>query len=160
MKPVEIVKEVEVIREVERARPPTTDACVGTDPIEFPKSNGVGSKPTQQQNGHGPSKQDKGAPKVNGQSQQKDQRPAPPMEEEEDASSDMLSVLLGMVFSFVFGLVWLILVRIPYKIFTYTFFMVTAGAILSIVWLYLADDHGAQSMGAGLGYGYNQPGIL
>lgn len=89
------------------------------------------------------------------------QKQAPqPKELDEESSSDTLTVFLGMLFSSLFGLVWLVLVRIPFKIFTFSLLLVTTGAFLSVVWLYLADDHGAQTMGAGTQYGFNRPGIV
>lgn len=135
-KTVEVIKEV--IKEVERPRPAMNDACVGTDPMvveQKPKST--------------PSQQQREAPKK--------AAPPPP---EEDGASDVLSTMLGILFSGIFGLIWLVLVRIPLKIFSFTLLVTATGALLSIVWLYLADDHGAARMGAGLGYGFNSPGIV
>jgi len=137
IKPVEVIKEI--IKEVERPRPPTADASVNTDPMEVPKPQA-------------PEKQSKGISQPKSQS--------PPVEDPDDGASDVFSVLLGMLFSGVFSLVWLLLVRIPFRILSFAMLTVTAGAILSVVWLYLADDHGAQSIGAGLGYGFNRPGIV
>lgn len=137
IKPVEVIKEV--IKEVERSRPPTADACVGTDPMVAPSPTPKAKRPPEE-------------------SKEASQRVPPPPEDE--GTSDVLSVMLGMLFSGIFGLVWLLLVRIPFRIFSFTMLLVTGGAILSVVWLYLADDHGAQSMGAGLGYGFNRPGIV
>jgi hypothetical protein len=84
----------------------------------------------------------------------------PPPKDLENSSSDVLSVFLGMIFSSLVGLVWLVLVRIPFKIFTFSLLLVTTSAFLSIIWLYLADDHGAESFGAGMKYGFNSPGIV
>ena len=124
----------------EKARPDVTDASVQTDDWnvdkEMPKETAktpTPSKPTE---------------------------PVPKELVEESSSGDVLSVFLGMLFSSFFGLVWLVLVRIPFKIFTFSLLLVTAGAFLSVIWLYLADDHGAQMMGAGMQYGFNKPGIV
>jgi hypothetical protein len=47
------------------------------------------------------------------------------------------------------------------RIFSFTLVLVVSGSILSLLWLLLADDHGAAAMGAALPpYGFNQPGIL
>jgi hypothetical protein len=132
-------KPVHLVKEVERARSPAKDACVGTEDLNVAveKEKGQDSaKPT---------------PKA----------PSPKKElVEEESSSDVLTVFLGMLLSSFFGLVWLVLVRIPFRIFTFSLLLVMTSAFLSVIWLYLADDHGAQMMGAGIPYGFNQPGIM
>lgn len=125
--------------------PVTTDACVGTEDDLEDKTSAKKNPPTRQTQAAPAAEQAKKQP--------------PPLEEEN--STDIFSVFLGMIFSSLFGLIWLVLVRIPFRIFTFSMLLVTTGAFLSVVWLYLADDHGAQSMGAGgIPYGFNRVGIV
>jgi hypothetical protein len=57
-------------------------------------------------------------------------------------------------------LIWLVLVKIPIRIFTFTLVLIAACVVLSIIRIYLADDHGAASMGAEMGFGVNSAGIM
>lgn len=132
-------KVVEIVNEVKRPRSPVKDACVGTEDLDL----AAGKKEEAESAKPAPHKQ---SPQ--------------PKELVEESSSDALAVFLGMLLSSLFGLVWLVLVRIPFKIFTFSLLLVTTSALLSVVWLYLADDHGAQTMGAGMQYGFNRPGIV
>jgi hypothetical protein len=140
---VEVVKEVEVYREVERARPLMSDVSVDTSdlqPIAPPvldRSEPVRAveKPKEK-----PTKQ------------------APPTED--DGASDVFSVMLGMLFSTVFSLFYLVLVRIPIRIVSFTFLATVTGVVVSMAWLYLADDNGAGEMGARVSYGFNRAGIV
>lgn len=122
-------------------KPQVEDACVGTEDLNAGSNDQQAA--TKQVEEVKPSSTSK-----------------PPPKELESSSSDVLSVFLGMIFSSLVGLVWLVLVRIPFKIFTFTLLLVTASAFLSIIWLYSADDHGAESFGAGMKYGFNNPGIV
>lgn len=122
-----------------KARPTVTDACVGTDDLDRSKET---------------------ADKMPASKTGETAKPSPKDLVDESSSADVLSVFLGMLFSSLVGLVWLVLVRIPFKIFSFTLLLLTASAFLSVVWLYLADDHGAQIMGAGMQYGFNKPGIV
>ena len=83
---------------------------------------------------------------------------APPPEEEE-AVSDVLSDMLGLLFVSIFSLGYFLLVKLPIRICITTSLGAVVGTILSVLWFYLADDHGAGEMGASLGYGFNRPGI-
>jgi hypothetical protein len=135
-------KTVEIVKEVERARSPVKDACVGTEDLNVAAE--------KEEKGHDSAKPTRPTPSS----------PKKELVEEEESSSDVLTVFLGMLLSSFFGLVWLVLVRIPFRIFTFSLLLVTTSAFLSVIWLYLADDHGAQMMGARIPYGFNQPGIV
>lgn len=127
----------------EKPRPVVADACVGTEDLN------VGEK-----------EKSAVAPSPSSKAKLEASKPPPKELEEEASSGDLLSVVLGMMVSSIFGLVWLVLVRIPFKIFTFSLLVVTASAFISIIWFYLADDHGALEMGAGMQYGFNKPGIV
>lgn len=123
-------------------KPQVTDACVGTDDDLKDGSDKHVTKPSSE------------AAKLS-------PKPAPKeLEQQEPLPGDILSSLLGFIFSSLVGLVWLVLVRIPFRIFTFSLLLVTTSAFLSIIWLYLADDHGAQMVGAGIPYGFNKAGIV
>jgi len=135
----------QTLETVEKPRPLLVDACVGTEDFDG------GEKEQQVAPASKPAAKSEAA---------ETSKPPPKELVEESSSGDILSVFVGMIFSSLVGLVWLVLVRIPFKIFTFTLLVVTASAFLSIIWLYLADDHGAQLMGAGMQYGFNKPGIV
>ena len=140
------IKVVEVVKQVEKPRPPVADACVGTE--------GEWTQETTTASGTKPKSEapaEKATPSKSSPSK---------ILEEEESSSDVLSVFLGMIFSSFFGLVWLVLFRIPFRIFSFSLLLVSASAFASVMWLYLADDHGAQMMGAGIPYGFNRGGIV
>lgn len=79
--------------------------------------------------------------------------------EEADAASDILSNLLGFFFLCIFQVCYFCLVKLPIRITVATTVASVVGAILSILWLFLANDNGAGELGANLGYGFNRPGI-
>lgn len=79
--------------------------------------------------------------------------------EEADAASDILSNLLGFVFLCIFQVCYFFLIKLPIRITVATTVASVVGAILSILWLFLANDNGAGELGANLGYGFNRPGI-
>lgn len=83
---------------------------------------------------------------------------SPPMDIED--GTDIVSFVL---MSFASVLIWLaktLFVTVPFRIFSFTFLSSIAFIILSLVWLQLADDHGAVSMGAGFDSMFNRPGIV
>jgi hypothetical protein len=58
-------------------------------------------------------------------------------------------------------LIWFVLVGLPLRIVSFTLVLVVSGSIMSLLWLLLADDHGAAAMGAALPrYGFNQADIV
>jgi hypothetical protein len=79
--------------------------------------------------------------------------------EEADAASDILSNVLGFVFLCIFQVCYFLLIKLPIRIMVVTTVASVVGAILSILWLILANDNGAGELGANLGYGFNRPGI-
>ena len=79
--------------------------------------------------------------------------------EEADAASDILSNLLGFVFLCIFQVCYVLVIKLPIRIMVATTVASVVGAILSILWLFLANDNGAGELGANLGYGFNRPGI-
>jgi hypothetical protein len=83
---------------------------------------------------------------------------APPPEDEEGAS-DVLSTVLGFLFVTIFQFVYFLVVKLPFRIAVTTVLASIIGAVLSIVWFYVANDNGAGEMGANLGYGFNRAGI-
>ena len=83
---------------------------------------------------------------------------APPPGEEEGAS-DVLSTVLGFVFVSIFELIYFLVVKLPFRIAVATLLASIVGAVLSIVWFYVASDNGANELGASLGYGFNRAGI-
>ena len=85
--------------------------------------------------------------------------PPAPSPVEEDAASDILSNLLGFVFLCIFQVCYFLLIKLPIRILVLTTLASVAGAILSILWLFLANDNGAEELGANFGYGFNRPGI-
>lgn len=79
---------------------------------------------------------------------------------EPEPQSDVMSVAVNMFASGLFNLLWGIFIGFPIKVLTTTLALAVAVLILGMAWVYLADDHGAGSMGAGIHYYYNPPGIM
>ena len=76
-----------------------------------------------------------------------------------DDGGDMVSVV---VMSFASALIWLaktLFFTVPCRILSFTVLSAIAVIMLSLVWLQLADDHGAVSMGAEFDFMSNRPGI-
>jgi hypothetical protein len=82
-----------------------------------------------------------------------------PMPSDEDGASDVLSVLLGFVFLAVYRVFYFLFIKLPFRLLILTSMASIGGALISLMWLYLADDNTASSLRAGLGYGFNRPGI-
>lgn len=124
---------------MEERRPQTVDACVNTDDIksDLPPQTAAPAAPVPQKKA------------------QKKEEPKPPPPEEDDSSSDVLSVMIAMLFSTIFSLLWFVFVGLPLKMVKFTFLISVAAFVLSALWLFLADDHGAQAMGARIDYGFN-----
>jgi len=81
------------------------------------------------------------------------------IEEMEGSSQDTFTTMFLFVVSTIFNIFWLIIVKLPLRLITTMLWILMAGIILSTVWLYLADDNGAMSIGAGVNYNFNPPGI-
>jgi hypothetical protein len=145
---------VHVKEYVSDPKPETGEMCVGTEELDFPTTIQVPKKVAVEA---AAAAAGTGATPVAAAAPQKDKKASPPPDEN---SSDVLTVGVGMFVSFFFGLLWTVLVRIPFKIFSTALAMTTAFCILSVVWLYLADDHGASLMGATTTFSYNRPGIF
>jgi hypothetical protein len=125
----------------------TNEICVGTEDLPFPPAPNPGAKAALPNGAQkAPEKKAKSASKP----------PPPPTED----VADVLSVIFSLFFGNLFWIIWTALVRIPLKIFATTLYMLIGGMILSVVWVYLADDNGASAMGAVMGSMYNRPGIV
>jgi hypothetical protein len=79
----------------------------------------------------------------------------------EEPSPGALVAAIGMFVNLISELIWFFFIRLPLRIVSTTIVMACAIFILATIQLYLADDRGAQAMGAAV-YGsmYNQPGIV
>ena len=87
-------------------------------------------------------------------------QPSDPDQHESLGAEDALVNFIFFIVSTVFGLFFALFVRLPLKIFKTVLVMLTMCALVMLLWLYLADDNGAMSMGAGIDYRFNIPGIL
>jgi biotin carboxyl carrier protein len=65
----------------------------------------------------------------------------PPTAEETSGSSDMLTLLMGMILSSVLGLVYFVLIGLPLKIGQTVVIVTAVYAIVNMVYLYLAEDY-------------------
>lgn len=130
-------------------KPETSEICVGTEDLPFPAptASAANGDPTPQENGKGKDKDRIPA--------KKKKAPPPPADD-----NDVLSVFMSMFFGTIFSVIWTIFVRIPLQILATTFYLLMGGMLLSMVWLYLAEDNGAGAMGAFTDSMYNRPGIL
>ena len=107
----------------------TSKICVGTEDLPFPPA---------------PKQGDRAAPPSKPKSASKP--PPPPTED----VTDVLSVFSSLFFGSIFWILWTDFVRIPMKMITTTLYMLVGGMLLSVVWVYLADDNSASEMGAAL----------
>lgn len=78
-----------------------------------------------------------------------------PSDQDSSLGASIVSLFLGSLFS----LIWFVLVGLPLRILTSTFVLAMSAVLLSMIWLYLQDDHGATDMGATTFIYSNQPGI-
>lgn len=85
---------------------------------------------------------------------------APTYEPPTESASDVLSSAVGMFFSTIFGVIWFLLVRIPFMVLTHMIVIVVAVVLLSIIQMYVADDNGAAAMGASIVFMPNGPGVI
>jgi hypothetical protein len=83
-----------------------------------------------------------------------------PRPEGDDGPADILSVMLGMLIVGTYNFIWFLAVKLPVRILSLTAKASLIIAVCSIIWLYLANDNGAGEMGADVGYGFNQYGIM
>jgi hypothetical protein len=111
----------------------------------------------QQQSAKGGTSEAKvGTEDMKGGTPEKAAKQAPPPE----ASSDILLVFMRMILGPIISFVWFVLITLPFQVFSWMVSLFIAICVLSIMWLYFADDHGAGAMGAGMNMYCNTPGIL
>jgi hypothetical protein len=122
------------------AKVETSEICVGTEDLPFPP---VAKAPD-------------GAQQVAASKPKSPSKPPPPTED----VTDVLSVFFSMFFGSIFWAIWTVFVRIPLRIVATTVYMLIGAMILSVVWVYVADDNGAAAMGAVTTSIYNRPGIV
>ena len=82
---------------------------------------------------------------------------------ETSGSSDVVTVFLGWLISSVLSLLWTIFIGLPLAIVRTTLVMTVSIALVSLIWMYAANDNGAYHMGAtttSLMSSFNRPGIL
>ena len=91
---------------------------------------------------------------------EKKQQPPDPDQYESVGAGDALVNFVFFLVSTVFSLFFSLLIRLPLRIFTTMFVMLTVCTLAVLLWLYLADDNGAMSMGAGIDYRFNIPGVF
>lgn len=82
----------------------------------------------------------------------------PPLEEE--SSTDVLATFIQLFVSTLIGFVWFVCISLPIRILTSTFVMAGTAVLLSLIWLYVADDNGAGELGAAMRIYSNRPGIM
>lgn len=160
--PPVLVREVPVETPVytERPKPQTMDACVGTEDMSFdpaqtqPSLEAQAVAPKEVPSTHKPLSstvvKEMNAPEPS----------ATPPTEEEDAAHDVLSVMLAWVFTFCFKLVSTVFVTLPIKLFSFMVFGMVTVTLLSVLWMYVANDNGAQYMGAGMEHSFNPSGLF
>jgi hypothetical protein len=81
--------------------------------------------------------------------------PPPPTPEE----GDVLSTFIGLFFSAIYGAICFVFITLPMRILLTTSVLACSVILLNFLWLYVADDHGATTMGASMSM-YNRPGIM
>ncbi len=79
---------------------------------------------------------------------------------EDKPTHDLLSLLIYLFFSSAFRLIWFFLIRIPFLFFKYTTIVLFMWGLLTLAWLYFADNSGAEAMGAIPLPFYNHYGIV
>jgi hypothetical protein len=127
--------------EAPKPKPQTSDIGVGTEDLPFPapdQSSGA-------QEGSG-GKEAKASPKQ-----------LPP---DVDEGSDIVAVAFGTMVSFLLWIVWTVLVTVPTRIVSFTLLFFIAISVASMIWLQLVESHGPESVGAGIDFMYNRPGIV
>ena len=126
------------------------DACVGTsdDPAFFKpeKTAGEGAAAVP-------------PPKVESKKMKAVPKEQPPVDMEESGSTDVLSAFIIFFFGTIFSIFWFI-ISIPFRLMKWTFFASLICGLISLTWLYFADDNGAMSLGAGIDYQFNPTGVV
>lgn len=112
----------------------TADKAVGTDKVlEEPKEAAAAATGTTNQAEN---------------AENKSKRSPPPVVAAEESSTDVLVVFLQLLFSTIFRFLWFVLVSLPLRILTATAVTAASVVLLSLLWLYVANDNGAAEMGA------------
>lgn len=122
-------------------KPKTVDACVGTSD-HFPNYQ----EPIKKQANVKPS-QDQHVKRVDTK-----------QDDTEAGSTDALSAFVILFFGTFFGIFWFFFC-IPFKLMKWSLMTSICISLLSIMWLYIADDNGAANMGAGIDFHLNSPGV-
>jgi hypothetical protein len=110
---------------------PTVDACVGTEEKGSTASDAAAAVP-------------------------REARPLPPAAAMEDPSSDVFSTLVGMLVSVVYNVFF----KFPYLVVCTTFIWASTAVVLALIYLFVVHTMGSSHVSPGLGYHYNQPGIM
>jgi len=129
----------------QKPKPMMTEASVQTDALAEPKAVAKSKVQPEPKKDVPPARE---APPA--------EKPLPPPEE----SSNVMGVFASMFFSSLVSLIYTIFIGIPLRILTTTFVLIVSIVLLSLIWLYMVDDHGARAMGASIDFMYNRPGIL
>ena len=125
----ELQREVAELRIEKEKTAAMADACVGTKVDDFPQ----------------------------GEMQQ--QREAkPPKQEIETSSTDALSSFILFFSRSLIGVFWFF-ITIPFKMMKWTVLSSMFVSLLSMMWLYIADDNGATALGAGIDFHLNSPQV-
>lgn len=119
----------------------TVDACVGTAD-DFPQHQ----EPPKMQTGAAPPKQHSA------------QKLDPKAVEEDLGSADALSTFIMFFGGTITSIIWYFLL-LPIRVMKFTVFVSLVFWLISMIWLYFADDNGALALGAGIDYHLNPPGI-
>lgn len=125
-------------------KPEMIDVCVGTDDLQLDDADSL-KKKTSPPTGRAPvdEKRDKSESFHEGN--------------EDSGSTDVLSSFIIFFFSSIFNLAWFVLIRMPLRFVLHGLKMVIFSVILYISWLYMANDNGAHTMGAGVKFSLMNP---
>jgi hypothetical protein len=117
-----------------KSKPQMADACVGTDDLLFVATD---------------SRQQTGA-RIDPNEHARTQEVEKEQMIEDTGSTDVLSSFIIFFFSAIFNLVWFVLIRMPLRIAFHGIKMILFSSIVYFSWVYLADDNGAHTIGAGI----------
>jgi len=81
-----------------------------------------------------------------------------PPEEFDSGSTDVLSTFILFFFGSIFS-IFCYTICIPFKLMKLAIWASLLYALLSVAWVYFADDNGALALGAGIDFRFNVPGI-